>query len=136
MRFGWREAELTWYGSISLRGVKHGWTEISRGGVVHLEEEEEEESEMVKYLSSFLDGFPVPRRMNPAQFGDPTVRLSEISEPLQQEVKLLPVQQVDRRLDEKGGPWERSPKMTYRLLLTTQLFSLIILCCIDASSSP
>lgn len=81
VRFGWREAELTWYGSISLRGVKHGWTEISRRGVVHLEEEEEEEgSEIVKYLSSFLDGFPVPQRMNPAQFGDPTVRLSEISE--------------------------------------------------------
>lgn len=69
---------------------------------------------MVKYLSSFLDGFPVPQRMNPAQFGDPTVMLCEISEPL-----------LDK-LDEKGGPWEGSPKMTYRLLLTTQLFSLLI----------
>lgn len=43
VRFGCREAELSWYGSVGLRGVKHGRTEIRCWGVVHLAEEEEEE---------------------------------------------------------------------------------------------
>lgn len=37
--FGWREAKLTWYGGVGLRGIKHGRTKIRCRGVVNLEEE-------------------------------------------------------------------------------------------------
>lgn len=41
MSFGCWEAELTWYGSVGLGGIKHGRTEVRRWGVVHLRRRQE-----------------------------------------------------------------------------------------------